>query len=132
MTLKLVITKKQISMLRKWFFWSIWGDEFFRPNYRFPRNFGFVSNESELRFSKSGFGLTKAEIGFKNSLKNEFLTNFQCHQIDVRFLLKIEIWKLKLKFEIWNWILKLKSNIEIEINKLGLSWAKLSHSWGWD
>ena len=51
-------------------------NEFFRPNYRFYRNFGFVSNESEVIFSKSGFGLTEAEIGFQNSAKNEFLTNF--------------------------------------------------------
>ena len=89
------------------------GKEFFRSNYRFSRNFGFVSNESELRFSNSGFGLTEAEIGFQNSVKNEFLTNFQCHQIDVKFLLKIEIWKMKLKFKIWN--LELEFEIEMKL-----------------
>ena len=58
-----------------------------------------------MRFSKSGFGLTKAEIGFKNSVKTEFLTNYLCHQIDVKFLLKTEIENCMRK-------LQLKSGIE--------------------
>ena len=68
-------------------------NEFFRPNYRFYRNSGFVSNESEVRFSKSGFGLIEAEMGFPNSVKNElYYTYYGPNTYEAR-LLSLNVYK---------------------------------------